>query len=79
MKRLQRLWDGAQRRFEAHDRRWKLLQRQRGSVTRMRESALVHLRWAHAAERAALYEAPRVLPVGNMRDLLAYVPRGGSN
>jgi hypothetical protein len=51
-RRLQRLYDGAQRRFEAMDRRWVLIREtQRGSSRRMTDWARAHLRWAHAAER----------------------------
>ena len=55
MKRLHRLYNGASRRFEAMDRRWKLIQEaQRGSSKRMTDWARAHLRWAHAAERLEL-------------------------
>jgi hypothetical protein len=69
-----RLFDGAQRRFKAHDRRWRLIQEmQRGSNARMKDWAFAYLRWYQAAQRPR-YEPPRVAPIGNMVDLLQHVP-----
>lgn len=67
------LYDGAQRRFEAHDRRWRLIQEaQRGSMKRMRDWACAYLRWKAAADRSVV-EPPRLTPVGNLLDQLAKV------
>jgi hypothetical protein len=70
------LYDGAQRRFEAHDRRWRLIQEvQRGSMERMRDWAFAYLRWKHAADTHV--EPPRLTLVGNLVDQLGKAHRIG--
>lgn len=61
-----RFYDGAQHRFEAHDRRWRLIQEKGyGSTERMKAWAAAYLRWERFNSR------PHVTLVGNMLDLLA--------
>lgn len=69
-----RLFSGAQNRFQAHDRRWRIIaERQKGSVPRMRDWALAYLRWENVAERRQRYEPPTLTLVGNLVDQLQKV------
>ena len=63
-------------RFAAMDRRWTLiLERGHGSTKAANARTVAYLRMATAAERAALREPPKVWHVGNLHDLLTYMPR----
>jgi hypothetical protein len=78
-----RFYDGAQHRFEAHSRRWKLIQEKgRGSMKLMKDWAAAYLRWENVVARRSMvatalelarppYEPPTLTAVGNMRHLLA--------